>query len=122
VYVLIFVSSAKSILSEIVADVQKLGSDALEDNVETLRDRSSMAGHGVRMVSTESIPPAMEFKDFVSTSPKRPLSSITDPLTGQAVEPPPYAQVMEVLDVMIDNNFDEKINPRMTKEEIIDVR
>jgi hypothetical protein len=105
----------KAIFSELVSEVKKLGSDALEDNVETLRDRASFQGQEIASVS-----PAMDFN--MSTTAKKPLSSIIDPLTREAVEPPPYAQVMEVLDAMIDNNFDEKISPRLTKEEIIDIR
>lgn len=110
------ITEPQKILGDLLEDIIRLGHDALEDSVVAKWDRNTGVAGAARMKAMDDnkasypglrpnedeIPSGLNesLTDYayqeasdLSHMVKRPLSSVTDPVTGLAVLPPPYAQV-----------------------------
>lgn len=112
-----------SVFAEIFEEVGDLGKEALEDDVETHRDRPGAADQPAKTPASDSVIDK-EFGDAAPIDePIMPkLSSARDPITGTAVSPPPYVQVMEVIDSLMDGGPGNTFPRPLNDEEILSLR
>ncbi len=116
-------SLLQTVFAEIFEEVGDLGKEALEDDVETRRDRPGAADQSSK-APPSNIAIDQEFGDSApiddSILPK--LSSVRDPITGTAVSPPPYVQVMEVIDSLMDGGPGNTFPRPLNDEEVLSLR
>lgn len=156
-----FYVTLQTVLGSILEDVTHLLHDAAVDDISSKWDRNAQQASSLRDKNNARTPQAtasarnedenpigmgmqqaLVDDNFVSSAAQvytKPLSSVTDPVTGQPVLPPPYAQVflsfrglchhnilvlqvMEVIDNLTLQVGPDGFTPRLSDDEITKLR